>query len=70
MHAYDTQMICSVSESIIIRPTEIWGLDVVSLVFVHSSVKTFLPCFGRLKYSAIVQLWGGQQNILRVILET
>ena len=32
---------------------------------VQSSVKTFLPGFGNglLKYCAIVQFWGGQQNI-------
>ena len=36
------------------------------------SVKTFLPSFGNgwLKHCAIVQFWGGQWNILRVILET
>ena len=33
---------------------------------------TFLPGFGNgfLKYCAIVQLWGGQQNILRMIPKT
>ena len=37
---------------------------------VQSSVKTFLPGFGndRLKYCVIVHFWGGQRNILRVIL--
>ena len=36
------------------------------------SVTTFLPGFEnvRLKYCAIVQFWGGQLNILRVILAT
>ena len=36
------------------------------------SVKRFLAGFrnGRLKYFAIVQFWGGQRNILRVILGT
>ena len=39
---------------------------------IQSSVKTFLPGFGNmlLRYCAIVHFWGGQQNILRVILET
>ena len=38
---------------------------------VQSSVKTFPPGFGNawLKYCAVVHLWGGQLNILRVILE-
>ena len=37
-----------------------------------SCVKTLLPGFGNgwLNYCAIVQFWGGQRNILRVILET
>ena len=40
--------------------------------YIQSSVKTFLPGFGNvwLKYCAIVECWGGQRNILRVILET
>ena len=35
-------------------------------------IQTFLPGFGYgwLKYCAIVQFWGGQRNILRVILKT
>ena len=52
------------------------GLEESEMLFVkvilQSSVKTFLSGFGNgwMKYCAIVQFWGGQQNILRVILET
>lgn len=40
--------------------------------YVQSGVETFLPGFGHgwLKHCAIVHLWGGQQNILGVILRT
>ena len=43
----------------------------LELINLQSSVKTFLPGFGNawLKYCAVVHLWGGQVNILRVILE-
>ena len=39
---------------------------------IQSSVQTFLSGFGNglLKYCAIVQFWGGQRNIFRVILIT
>ena len=38
----------------------------------QSRVKTFLVDFGHgwLKYCAILPIWGGQQNILRMIMET
>ena len=41
-------------------------------VYIHSSVKTFLPGFGNewLKLCEIVQFWVGEQNILSVILKT
>ena len=44
------------------------GTDLV----LQSSIKTILIGFGDvwLKYCPIVQFWGGQRNILRVILKT
>ena len=48
------------------------NIDPSDLIYLQSSVKSFLPGFGNgwLKYCTVVQFWGGQRNILSVILKT
>ena len=64
-------MVCT-SLGSLLRPLFYFLCYIHFSLSVQSCVKTFLPGFGNgwLKYCAIVQFWGGQRNILRVILET